>query len=182
MSLWDRQPNETPKAFAAFSLYRDLPAIDRTVQAALDAGRKKDAKGTHRGWQRWAANYDWRNRAAEHDSDLAGRRRERMAKELERAQDEAVTLVRAALAKVKERVEGMEPEELAAGQIPDALKKLIELEFKALGQDDRLAVKHEGNVEHVFQPTAEVWDEILAKRAAFEALRDDAANDTADGP
>ena len=179
MSLWDRQPDETPKAFSAFSLYRDMPPIDRTITAACTARRKDGGKATERNWETWASRYDWRNRAAEHDSDIASRRRDRMAKELERAQDNAVTLVRAALEKVKERIEGMDAEELAAGQIPDALKKLVELEFKSLGQDDRLAVKHEGNVEHVFQPTAEVWDEILAKRAAFEALRDDAADDTA---
>ena len=73
--------------------------------------------------------------------------RERMAKELERAQDGAVTLVRAALAKVAERIQGLDAEELAAGQIPAALKTLIELEFKALGQEDRLALKHEGKIE-----------------------------------
>ena len=57
----------------------------------------------------------WVNRAAEHDSDLASRRRERMAKEVERAQDDAVVLIRAALDKVKERIEGMDPEELGGG-------------------------------------------------------------------
>ena len=39
----------------------------------------------------------WVNRAAEHDSDLASRHRERMAQELERAQDDAVVLIRAAM-------------------------------------------------------------------------------------
>ena len=87
------------------------------------------------------------NRAAEHDSDLASRRRERMAKDLERAQDNAVTMIRAALAKVRARIEGMDAEELAAGQIPAALKTLVELEFKALGQEDKLALKHEGKIE-----------------------------------
>ena len=100
------------------------------------------------------------NRAAEHDSDLASRRRERMAQELERAQDDAVVLIKAALDKVKERIEGMDAEELAAEQIPAALRTLIELEFKALGYEDRVALtdKDGGPVktEHAVQPAETV--------------------------
>ena len=130
----------------------------------------------------------WVNRAAEHDSDLASRRRERMAKELERAQDDAVVLIRAALAKVAERIQGMDVEDLAVGQIPAALRTLIELELKVLGYEDRVAVtgkdggpvkteitgKDGGPVkaQHVFQPSKEVWDDVLRKRAEFEKLRD----------
>ena len=36
MNLWERQPSETAKAYAAFLLYRDLPAIDRSVSAARE--------------------------------------------------------------------------------------------------------------------------------------------------
>ena len=146
MSLWERQPGETAKAYAAFLLYRDLPAIDRSVAAARD-GQQRDNKGTLRQWNGWSMRNGWVNRAAEHDSDLASRRRERVAKELERAQDDGVLLVRATLAMVAKRLEGMDPEELAAGQIPAALKKLIELELKLLGHEDRVALKHEGKVE-----------------------------------
>ena len=140
-NLWDRQPGETPKAFAAFCIYRDLPAIDRSVAAAW--GRKIGGKQ----WERWCTSHDWVNRAAEHDSDLASRRRERMAQKLDRAQDNAVVLIEAALDKVKERIEGMDAEELAAGQIPAALRTLIELEFKVLGYEDKLGLKHEGKIE-----------------------------------
>ena len=127
---------------------------------------------------------------------LASRRREHMAKEMERSQDDALILIRAALAKVAERIEGMDAEELAAGQIPAALRTLIELEFKVLGYEDRVALtgkdggpvktelmgKDGGPVktQHVFQPTQEVWDEVLLKRAEFERLRDgDTDEDTA---
>ena len=162
-----------------FLLYRDLPAIDRSVPAARE-GHQKDTKGTLRQWKGWSMRNDWVNRAAEHDSDLASRRRERVAKELERAKDDTVTLVRAALAKVAERIQGMAPEELAAGQIPSALRTLAELEFKALGYEDRVAltgkdggpVKVDAKTQHVFQPSKEVWDDILRKRAEFETLRD----------
>ena len=192
---WERQPGETAKAYAAFLLYRDLPAIDRSVAAARE-GQQKDNKGTVRQWNGWSMNNGWVNRAAEHDSDLASRRRERMAKELERAQDDTVTLARAALAKVAERIQEMDPDELAAGQIPSALRTLVELEFKALGYEDRVALTGKGGgpvkteltgkdggpvkTEHVFQPTKELWDEIVRKRVEFERLRDgDTDEDTA---
>ena len=143
---WERQQGETAKAYAAFLLYRDLPAIDRSVAAARE-GHKKDIKGTFRQWSGWSMRNGWVNRAAEHDSDLASRRRERMAKELEREKDYAVTLSRAALAKVAERIDSMDFKGLEARQVPVALKRLFELEFKALGMEDKVALSHEGKVE-----------------------------------
>ena len=95
---------------------------------------------------------------------------------MERSQDDALILIRAALAKVAERIQGMDAEELAAGQIPTALRTLIELELKVLGYEDRVALtgKDGGPVktEHVFQPSKEVWDDVLRKRAEYERLRD----------
>ena len=139
---------------------------------------------------------DWVNRAAEHDSDLASRRREHTAKELERSQDDALILIRAALATVAERIKGMDAEELAAGQIPAALRTLLELEFKVLGYEDRVALTGKGGgpikteitgkdggpvkTKHVFQPFKELWDKMLRIRAEFERLRDgDTDEDTA---
>ena len=144
--LWDRQPGETAKAYAAFLMYRDLPAIDRSVAAARE-GHKRDNKGTLRQWNGWSMRNGWVNRAAEHDSNLASRRRERMAKALELSQDEAVTMIGAMRARVAERIKGMDVDELAAGQIPAALKRLFELEWKALGMEDNLNLKHEGKIE-----------------------------------
>ena len=84
-NLWEGQSGETAKAYAAFLLYRDLPAIDRSVLAARE-GHQKDTKGTLRQWKGWSMRNGWVNRAAEHDSDLASRRREHTAKELEWSQ------------------------------------------------------------------------------------------------
>ena len=185
-NLWERQSGETAKAYAAFLLYRDLPAIDRSVPAARER-HQKDTKRTLRQWKGWSMRNGWVNRAAEHDSDLASRRREHTAKELERSQDDALILIRAALAKVAERIKGMDAEELAAGQIPAALRTLIELEFKVLGYEDRVAltgkdggpVKVEAKTQHVFQPDKELWDKMLRKRAEYERLRDgDSDRDT----
>ena len=168
---WERQSGETAKAYAAFLLYRDLPAIDRSVAAARE-GHPNDTKGTLRQWKGWSMRNGWVNRAAEHDSDLASRRRERMAREFERAQDDALTLIRAALAKVAERIQGLDAGELAAGQIPAALKTLIELEFKALGHEDRVALKHEGKIEVDWSADA-AWVEDYVRQLRERSVDDD---------
>ena len=187
---WERQPGETAKAFHAFEHLRTLSALDRSIPAARAACQSQCgiSPASARQWHGWSTKYQWFNRAAEHDSDLASRRRERVAKELEQAKDDTVTLVRAALAKVAERIQGMDIEDLAVGQIPSALRTLAELEFKALGYEDRVALtgkdggpvktqitgKDGGPVktQHIFQPTPELWDEVLRERAEYERLRD----------
>ena len=109
---WERQSGETAKAFHAFEHLRTLYALDRSIPAARVACRSQCgiSPASSRQWHGWSTKYQWFNRAAEHDSDLASRRRERMAKELERAQDDTVTLARAALAKVAERIQGDGPQ------------------------------------------------------------------------
>ena len=62
-------------------------------------------------------------------------------------------------------------------RFPDDYGKRTEVTGK-----DGSPVKVDTKTQHVFQPTQEVWDEILLKRAEYERLRDgDTNEDTADG-
>ena len=97
---WDRQPGETPRAFAAFLLYRDLPAVDRSIVAAVAQQRKNGGKAPVRNWETWSSLYNWRERSLAGDSDLASRRRIRRGEALERAQDDIANMSRAALSKL----------------------------------------------------------------------------------
>jgi hypothetical protein len=66
---WDRQPNESSKAFAAFCLYLDL-GPQRSVAKAyrLHTGRKQAAvSGT---WNLWRSKYRWKNRAQAFDDNI----------------------------------------------------------------------------------------------------------------
>ena len=184
-NLWDRQPGETPKAFAAFLLYRDLPAIDRSIVAAVAQHRKNGGKASVRNWETWASLYNWRERGLASDSDLASRRRIRRSDTLERAQDDIANMSRAALAKLLPLLQptdagGLDPYQIPLSQIPSWLRTLADLQLKSLGYEDRVAltgkdggpVKVEAKTQHVFQPSKEVWDEILRVRAEVERLRD----------
>ena len=68
-------------------------------------------------------------------------------------------------------------------RFPDDYGKRSELTGKGGGPvKTELTGKDGGPVktEHVFQPSQEVWDQVLQKRAEFEALRDgDTDEDTA---
>ena len=182
---WDRQPGETPKAFAAFCIYRDLPAVDRTIVAAVAQQRKLGGKASVRNWETWASLYNWRERGLASDSDLASRRRIRRADALERAQDDIANMSRAALTKMVPLLQplesgGIDPYQIPISQIPSWLRTLADLQLKSLGYEDSITltgkdggpVKVDTKTQHVFQPSKEVWDDILRKRAEFETLRD----------
>jgi hypothetical protein len=59
---WDRLPDETSRAFAAFREFRDRGPRRRLAD---ETGRRSSS---HR---RWAAKFDWRDRAARWDDHLA---------------------------------------------------------------------------------------------------------------
>ena len=129
------------------------------------------------------------------DSDLASRRRTRRAESLERAQDDIANMSRAALTKMIPLLQplesgGIDPYQIPISQIPSWLRTLADLQLKSLGYEDSIAltgkdggpVKVDAKTQHVFQPSKEIWDDILRKRAEFEKLRDgDRDEDTADG-
>ena len=184
-NLWNRQPGETVKAFAAFCLYRDLPAIDRSIVAAVAEHRKHGGKASERNWETWASRYNWRERGLSSDSDHASRRRIRRGDALERAQDDIANMSRAALAKLLPLLQptdagGLDPYQIPLSQIPSWLRTLADLQLKSLGYEDRVAltgqdggpVKVETKTQHVFQPSPEVWEDILRIRAEVEKLRD----------
>jgi hypothetical protein len=60
--LWEQQPDETMKAFAAFKLYRDMPAYTRAVNKVaemLDVS-VPNLSG-------WVKEHNWRDRAIAYD-------------------------------------------------------------------------------------------------------------------
>ena len=184
-NLWDRQPGETPRAFAAFCIYRDLPAIDRSIVAAVAQQRENGGKAPVRNWETWSSLYNWSERGLASDSDLASRRRIRRGDALERAQDDIANMSRPALAKLLPLLQptdagGLDPYQIPLSQIPSWLRTLADLQLKSLGYEDRVAltgkdggpVKVDTKTQHVFQPSKEVWDDILRIRAEVERLRD----------
>lgn len=73
---WERQPGETDKSYAAFCIYRDTPAHERSIQAIGHKHKLKNA--SHHG--RWSIKYEWVQRCRAFDNYLdiqARQKRER---------------------------------------------------------------------------------------------------------
>ena len=61
---FEKQPRESAKAFAAFSLYLSLGAERSTREVGKQLGKSEGLI------ERWSAKYDWRNRVAAHAAHL----------------------------------------------------------------------------------------------------------------
>ena len=150
MSEWDIQPGETSKAFHAFEHYRDLPIGDRSIDAAYREHRQScegHQRGTNRAprrWKTWSVDNRWVDRAAAHDGDLSRRRRERRAAELREAQDRAAGIARSALYRLALRLENLNVDDIPAAVLDRWVKTLTEVELRALGHQDQVAVEHSG--------------------------------------
>ena len=59
---WDRQPNESPKAFEAFAIYRDLGVYRDQRAVALAVKKQRALLG------RWSVTYEWVSRVSAWDA------------------------------------------------------------------------------------------------------------------
>ena len=74
MKIWERQKNESEKAFAAFKMFLDF-GDERTQQKVAEKSNK-DASLIHR----WASDYNWQERARAWDNSLLELKRRNYAK------------------------------------------------------------------------------------------------------
>lgn len=67
MALWDRQDEETQKAYDAFCVYRDLKprSVDKAFQKAQNSTKTAPSH-----WMHWAVDQDWKRRAEAYDAHL----------------------------------------------------------------------------------------------------------------
>jgi hypothetical protein len=60
---WDRRADETAAAFAKFEIFRDLPAVERAVNAAYARHSGRDRPKAPGSWYELAARFEWEERA-----------------------------------------------------------------------------------------------------------------------
>lgn len=132
---WERQPEETAKAFEAFAIYRDM-GNDRSIAKVAEKLGKSEAL-----LHRWSSKFDWVKRAAAWDDELArettrelmrdmAKTRARQRKQALKMQHKGLELLKdinPGDAKLSEIVSllklGMEQERICLGDVGDVIEE-----------------------------------------------------------
>ncbi len=140
---WERQPEETDRAWAAFQIYRNLPPSERSYGAAFRKTYHKPASYQAPQWYRaWATNHhNWKGRAEAWDCHLDGI--ECAATEQERIEwrKNRRSLLKDFLSSVATAMKKFDPENVSTGQLTRAVEMIVQ-EMRA-EMDDLPTEKHQ---------------------------------------
>ena len=157
---WERQPGEPARAYAAFTIYRDLPPAERSIRAVaerLGGHRSEKGRRSTRPLERWSTRWRWVERAAAFDAELDRRRREAMLKEARETQERHLRMARAMLTIVARRLQQIDPAELTPKDAARWVQVAAELERLALEQPTAV-LEHRGTpAEQWVNAILEVW-------------------------
>jgi len=129
--IWERQPHESSKAYAAFCIYRDLGA-ERSLDKALAAANKKPTNRRH--WARWMDKYNWLERARAYDDYLERKKREEKEKAILEMAERHARLAMAFQQRVAERLREINPSELSPSDMVKWLDVATKLERLSRGE------------------------------------------------
>lgn len=129
MKAWERQPDETVKAFEAFSIYRDL-GVNRNIR---DVAQKLDKSLTIIG--RWSSANNWVERVQAYDDHLEQIERKQLEKKRLEQRERRLNISLAFQAKMVKALERMSVDDMKAIELANALR-IVNAEIrKDLGDD-----------------------------------------------
>jgi hypothetical protein len=139
---WERLAGETGMAYAAFCVYRDYGPdrnIRRAVETALagDGGEtgtgKSKVEKRYRMWRAWAAQFRWRERAADYDRYLDRLKQTEVRKTIEEQGERHRAVTKKMLEAVEKKLDMMNPAELAQGTVTEWVETAIRTDREAAG-------------------------------------------------
>jgi hypothetical protein len=139
---WERLPGESALAYAAFCVYRDY-GPDRNIRRAVEE-RCREAEPAsvrleaavarkYRTWRNWAAQFRWRERAADYDNYLDKLKQAELRKTIEAQGEKHRAVTGKMLAVVEKKLDLMNPADLAQGTVTEWVETAIKAEREAAG-------------------------------------------------
>lgn len=180
--LWDRQPRETPEAFTAFVVYKELPPGSPLADATKKLGwLGKGGRPVHsRTIERWAVQFQWRDRKAawiEYDMQLKEQKSRDAIKERMSAHTGAAQRLLAKGMEILNVVKVVEITNKAGTKMEvvansgsmkpavDAIEKAIQLERLGYGMPSQIS-----RIEHELRTTIEISLEVQTRILAVMEL------------
>jgi len=120
--LWDRQPGESTKAYAAFCIYRDM-GVERSIEKVYE---KRSKRGPLSRLKNWSVKHNWVERAKAYDDYIEKRKREEKEKAILEMADRQARLAIAFQQRVAQRLQVLDPSELS----PSDLARWFEIAAK----------------------------------------------------
>jgi hypothetical protein len=123
--LWERQPNEHPKAYHAFCHYRDLKVRSQPLayrEHKLKCEGLTVTTIAPRRWGVWSAEWKWRDRCAAYDTEIERQVRERLIKAQVEARERHARMAQATLTTLTMPIKAV----LEASQNRDWMKGLTD--------------------------------------------------------
>jgi hypothetical protein len=180
---WDQQAGETARAFAAFQVYRDLPAKSRSLERAAsiyygqEVGRTiGGTSGKVRQFETWSSRWDWVPRVAQYDRHIDRAATATHAEEVAAmAARHAATAMRM-VEKAAEALEKVDVDDLSPGQLALFFELGVKIERLSRGEPDTESDLTAGEEQDTIRDLlgrdpelAALWGELAARAAHVEA-------------
>ena len=162
---WEKRPDESAKAFKGFTLYLEMPAALRSVDAAYRkyVGKPQESRARAAGFfKTWSVGHDWVERAAAYDAEQArAMLAEQGAAEVQEFRERTRKLAAATtsasvvlLQKALERLRGVKVEDIPLKSLPSFFRAAA-----VLGKYGTDAEALSIGVEEILRELADAEDE-----------------------
>lgn len=129
-AIYDRQPNESAKAFAAFSIYLNLTEARSITAVAKQVNKSRTLIG------RWSGVHKWQERCRAWDSDVEQQEHAVLIRERIEARKRHRKLALLALKQVATALPMLHPSQFSPGDVARMLECASKLERISLGSDE----------------------------------------------
>lgn len=147
--LWEKQSDESAKAFSAFKTYRDLHPSIRSLRRAVSTIYGSVTSGMLRQFAKWSVKNNWVIRATAWDEEKDKQQRILQISQIASAKDrhlkEAIALQSLAIEKLKT----LKPDDVGIDQMLRILDQSYRMEREVLGMNDFTITESEMEAEEI---------------------------------
>jgi len=172
---WDRQKNETNKAYSAFCVYRNMGerrSLSKAVKEIFPNISPDKYTTKIRGLGVWSSKYMWVKRVEAWDAYQETQFRKEMEVARREMAERQVAYGRAMQAKGMNKIKDMLPDELNPDQANRMVDTGVKIERVAMGETDKVEMTHAGeikqNVTVGLEATLQEYEDVIKKLGDLE--------------